>query len=196
MKLMDVGVTPLDLAEMPDDLREQLSPRVRRLGYLGDFFRYCGHQPDALLHFDQFTEALKKALPAGLTETVALTIATAAGNEYERAQHERLASRLGFSDAWIASLTGAEPRPAGLSDEQLDARALALAMLGRDWGGAQSCLASLAARVGEQQAIGVLMLAGRYLAHAAISNTLHLAIPSAIQAPQADGPVPPSLASA
>jgi alkylhydroperoxidase family enzyme len=196
MKLMDVGVTPLDLAEMPDDLREQLSPRVRRLGYLGDFFRYCGHQPDALLHFDQFTEALKKALPADLTETVALTIATAAGNEYERAQHERLASRLGFSDAWIASLTGAEPRPAGLSDEQLDARALALAMLGRDWERAQSCLASLAARVGEQQAIGVLMLAGRYLAHAAISNTLHLAIPSAIQSPQPGGPVPPSLASA
>ena len=97
---MDVGVTPLNLAEMPDDLREQLSPRVRRLGYLGGFFRYCGHQPDALLHFDQFTEALMKALPADLTETAALTIATAAGNEYERAQHERLASRLGFSDAW------------------------------------------------------------------------------------------------
>jgi hypothetical protein len=42
----------------------------------------------------------------------------------------------------------------------------------------------------------VLMLAGRYLAHAAISNTLHLAIPSAIQAPQADGHVPPGLAGA
>jgi alkylhydroperoxidase family enzyme len=191
---MDVGVTPLELADLPDDLRQQLSPRVRRLGYLGDFFRYCGHQPDALLHFDQFTEALKQALPDDLTETVALTVAATAGNEYERAQHERLSRKLGFTDAWIASLTGGQARPAGLSGGQLDARALALAMLDRDWDRAQSCLTSLAARIGQQQAVGVLMLTGRYLAHAAISNTLHLPIPSALQA--AGGHVPPSLASA
>jgi len=194
---MDVGVTPLELADLPDDLRQQLSPRVQRLGYLGDFFRYCGHQPDALLHFDQFTEALKKALPDDLTETVALTVAATAGNEYERAQHERLSRKLGFTDAWIASLTGGQARPAGLSGDQLDARALALAMFDRDWDRAQSCLASLAARIGPQQAVGVLMLAGRYLAHAAISNTLHLSIPSALQAAQAaGGHVPPSPASA
>ncbi len=195
---MDVGITPLDLAGLPDDLRQQLSARVQRLGYLGDFFRYCGHQPGALLHFDKFTEALKAALPADLTETVALTVAAAAGNRYERAQHERLAARLGFSATWIESLTGTDPRPEGLSAGQLDARALALAMFDRDWDRARSCLASLAARIGQQQAIGVLMLAGRYLAHAAISNTLHLGIPSALQADQpAPAPgrrVPPSLA--
>ena len=178
---MDVDVTPLELADLPEELRQHLSPRVRRLGYLGDFFRYCGHQPDALLSFNQFTEALKKALPDDLTETVALTVASAAGNEYERAQHERLSAKLGFGTAWIAALTGPEPRPAGLSDEQLDARALALAMHGGDWDGAQACLARLSARVGQRRAVGVLMLVGRYLAHAAISNTLHLAIPSAIQ---------------
>jgi alkylhydroperoxidase family enzyme len=178
---MDVDVTPLELADLPDELQQHLSPRVRRLGYLGDFFRYCGHQPDALLRFDQFTEALKKAVPHDLTETVALTVASAAGNEYERAQHERLSAKLGFSSAWIVALTGPEPRPAGLSAEQLDARALAFAMLGGDWDRAQTCLASLTGRVGQQQAVGVLMLVGRYLAHAAISNTLHLAIPSAIQ---------------
>ena len=76
---MEADITPLDLADLPDELRQQLSPRVRRLGYLGDFFRYCGHQPDALLHFNLFTEALKEALPPDLTETVALTIAAAAG---------------------------------------------------------------------------------------------------------------------
>jgi hypothetical protein len=200
MKLMNVGIAPLELTDLSDDLRQQLSPRVQRLGYLGDFFRYCGHQPDALLHFDQFTEALKAALSADLTETVALTVAAAAGNEYERVQHERLAARLGFSGAWIASLTSAEPQPAGLSARQLDARALALAMLARDWDRAQSCLARLVARIGQQEAIGVLMLAGRYLAHAAISNTLHLAIPSALQVEQAaraaGSHVPPSLAGA
>lgn len=179
--MLDVGVTPLGLAELPDDLKEHLGPRVRRLGYLGDFFRYCGHQPTALLHFDRFTEALKTAVPADLTETVALTIATAAGNDYERAQHERLAGKLGFSAAWIEALTSATPSPDGLSDEQLDARSLALAMLGGEWDRARSCLATLARSVGQEQAVGVLMLAGRYLAHAAISNTLHLTIPPAIR---------------
>ena len=182
---MDVSVTPIDLADLPDDLRHELSPRVRRLGYLGDFFRYCGHQPDALLHFHLFTEALKKALPADLTEAVALTIASAAGNDYERVQHERLSAKLGFSAAWIEALTGGEPRPDGLSEEQLDARALALAMLRGEWDRAQARLAALIARVGQETAVGVLMLAGRYLAHASISNTLHLTIPPAIQAEQA-----------
>jgi alkylhydroperoxidase family enzyme len=175
---MDMGVTPLDLDDLPDDLRRQLAPRVQRLGYLGDFFRYCGHQPDALLHFHQYTEALKTALPSDLTEAVALTVAAAAGNEYERVQHERLSRTLGFSSDWITALVSAEAAPAGLSAEQLGARALALAMLDRDWDRAQSCLAKLTASIGEQQAIGVLMLAARYLAHSAISNTLHLAIPS------------------
>ena len=180
---LDVGVAPLDLADLPDDLRRQLAPRVQRLGYLGDFFRYCGHQPDALLHFYLFTEALKDALPPDLTEAVALTVAAATGNDYERAQHERLARRLGFSDPWIAALAGSEAQPAGLSGEQLGARAVALAMLDRDWDRAQSNLAGLAARVGERQAIGVLMMAARYLAHSAISNTLHLAVPGAATPP-------------
>jgi alkylhydroperoxidase family enzyme len=178
---MDVSVDPLDLADLPDDLREHLEPRFRRLGYLGDFFRYCGHQPAALLHFDKFTEALKQALPADLTETVSLTVATAAGNDYERVQHERLSRKLGFTDEWIGALTGKEPDPEGLAAEQSDARALALAMAGGDWDRAASRLADLSARVGQERAVGVLMLVGRYLAHAAISNTLHLAVPPVVR---------------
>src|SRR6266851_551133 len=108
---MDMGVTALDLDGLPDDLRRHLAPRVQRLGYLGDFFRYCGHQPAALLHFYQFTEALKEALPADLTETAALTVAATTGNAYEQAQHERLSKRLGFPDEWTASLVGPEPEP-------------------------------------------------------------------------------------
>lgn len=179
---MTVGITSLDLADLPDDLRRALTPRVQRLGYLGDFFRYCGHQPNALLRFYQFTEALKEALPADLTETVALTVAAAAGNDYERTQHERLAARLGFPGEWIAALTGDEAQPTGLSAGQRAARAVALAMLDRDWDRAQADLGLLVESVGQRQAVGVLMMAARYLAHAAISNTLHLAAPSAPQA--------------
>lgn len=179
---MDPGITPLDLADLPDDLQRCLAPRVARLGYLGDFFRYCGHQPAALLHFYQFTEALKEALPADLTETVALTIAARTGNDYERAQHERLSRKLGFTDDWIATLVGPEDEPAGLTADQCDARALALRVLDRDWGQADERLTSLAASVGQEQAVGVLMLAARYLAHSAISNTLHLVAPPGTRA--------------
>jgi alkylhydroperoxidase family enzyme len=175
---MDVGITPLDLAGLPGDLQRCLAPRVERLGYLGDFFRYCGHQPAALLHFYQFTEELKAALPPDLTETVALTIAAAAGNGYEQVQHERLARRLGFAGAWISALTGSEPEPAGLTGPQQQARSLALAMLGQDWVAARPALAGLVAAAGQEQAVGVLMMAARYLAHAAISNTLQLAAPA------------------
>jgi hypothetical protein len=121
-------------------------------------------------------------LPADLTETAALTIAATTGNAYERAQHERLSKRLGFPDEWIASLVGPEPEPPGLSDAQADTRGLSLAMVDRDWERAESRLASLVARVGEQQAIGVLMLIARYLAHSAISNTLHLVAPETASA--------------
>lgn len=190
---MDVGITPLDLAALPGDLQRCLTPRVERLGYLGDFFRYCGHQPAALLHFYEFTEALKDALPSDVTETVALTVASATRNDYERTQHERLSRRLGFSDEWISSLVGPEADPAGLSTGQRDARALSLAVLNHDWDRAESSLAGLVTRMGQQQAVGVLMLAARYVAHSAISNTLHLAAPSSPQAAQAKrGAVPAS----
>jgi len=33
-----------------------LRPRVERLGYLGEFFRYTAHQPQALISFLDFTE--------------------------------------------------------------------------------------------------------------------------------------------
>lgn len=179
---MDPGIAPLDLADLPEDLQRCLAPRVARLGYLGDFFRYCGHQPAALLHFYQYTEALKEALPADLTETVALTIAAMTGNDYEQAQHERLARKLGFTDEWIASLVGRQAEPAGLSADQCDARVLSLCILDRDFDQAQARLASLAASVGQEQAVGVLMLAARYVAHSAISNTLHLVAPPGTRA--------------
>ena len=66
-----------------------MRPRVERLGYLGEFFQCAANVPDALLAFDVFTAALKRALPDRVTEVVALTVATRLGNAYERHQHER-----------------------------------------------------------------------------------------------------------
>lgn len=174
---MDSGIAPLELTELPADLQARLKPRVERLGYLGDFFRYCGHQPAPLLHFYEFTESLKAALPDDITETVALTVASRTGNDYERVQHERLSHRLGFADEWIAGLVGAAEAPDGLTGEQADARELALAVLASDWDRAATHLSALTRRVGQRDAMGILMLVGRYLAHSAVSNTLHLTAP-------------------
>lgn len=179
---MATNIDLLDLADLPENLQDRLRPRVERLGYLGDFFRYCGHQPEALLHFYEFTESLKDALPSDLTETVALTIASRTRNSYEQVQHERLSRRLGFGEEWITALVSADAGTAHLSDVQRAARELALAMVAGRWDGAASWLSRLADQVGQQQAVGVLMVSARYLAHSAISNTLHLGLPPPVTA--------------
>jgi alkylhydroperoxidase family enzyme len=174
---MASNIAPLDLRDLPANLQDRLRPRVERLGYLGDFFRYCGHQPEALLHFYDFTESLKGALPSDVTETVALTIASRTHNSYEQVQHERLSRKLGFDEDWIAALVTPEADATRLSEVQRSARELALAMLAGCWDEAASWLSRLTDQVGEQQAVGVLMVSARYLAHSAISNTLHLGLP-------------------
>lgn len=179
---MASNIAPLDLRDLPDNLQDRLRPRVERLGYLGDFFRYCGHQPEALLHFYEFTESLKNALPSDVTETVALTIASRTHNTYEQVQHERLSRKLGFDEDWIATLVTAEADAAKLSEVQRSARELALAMLAGCWVEAASWLSRLTDQVGQEQAVGVLMVCARYLAHSAISNTLHLGLPPPVTA--------------
>ncbi len=45
---------------------ERIAGEFERLGYLGEFFQVCASQPDALYHFNRFTEVLKAALPGNL----------------------------------------------------------------------------------------------------------------------------------
>src|SRR5262249_13437703 len=81
-----------------------LAARIKRLGYLGEFFKCAAHQPDALVSFMAFTEDLKRALPDRITEVVALTVSTVLENAYERHQHERLCLKLGFGADWIQAV--------------------------------------------------------------------------------------------
>ena len=90
---MSAGVPRLEMEELPAELAAALQPRVRRLGYLGEFFKCAAHQPKALLSFMALTDDLKEALPDQLTEVVALSVAGWMGNTYERNQHERLVSQ-------------------------------------------------------------------------------------------------------
>ncbi|MEO7398491.1 MAG: hypothetical protein ABIW84_08005 [Ilumatobacteraceae bacterium] len=102
-------IAPIDFDDLAPVLRESLRGRYERLGYLGDFFRHMAHQPAALIAFDAFTEACKHALPLELAETIALTVATKLGNDYERNQHERLAVRNGASRAWVSNVERLDP---------------------------------------------------------------------------------------
>lgn len=171
-------IARLELDEFPSALAEVLGPRIARLGYLGEFFRVCAHQPDALQSFLTFTEDLKAALPAEVTEIVALSVATTLQNAYERNQHERLCEKLGFSREWIVAVERCDPdAAAGLAPSEADVQRLALAMLAR---GGRDCARELDAVVagyGEKIGVGVLMLVGRYATHAMIVNALQLAPP-------------------
>jgi hypothetical protein len=178
MTTMRDAIRRLEIAELDPRVATALEPRVKRLGYLGEFFKCTGHQPASLLAFMELTEALKKALPDRLTEVVALTVAAAAENAYERHQHERLSEKLGFGRDWIAAVIALKPEAAGpLNDTERAVQRLALAALRKFGHGAAASLSAVVDAVGEEQAIAILLLIGRYVTHATIVNTLELAPP-------------------
>lgn len=166
----------LDFDELDPVLRDALSAKVARLGYLGEFFAVGGHQPRATAAFQAFTEALKAALPSELTEVVALTIAASLDNRYELNQHEQLAAKLGFSLPWVEAAIGIGD-PSELSDDARAARRLAIAVLEDHGHGAAEELGRAVDALGEDQAVAVLLTVGRYVAHAVVSNTLELQPP-------------------
>src|SRR5438132_14065645 len=168
----------LSMPELDPQLAEMLRPKVERLKYLGEFFQCTGHQPCALISFYELTENLKEALPDSLTEVVALTIAVRLDNAYERVQHERLALKLGFSEAWIREVSSLKAKPGGeLSGTELRAQQLALAVLERQGHETSTELEEVIKATGHKQAVAVLMLIGRYVMHAVITNCLALKPP-------------------
>lgn len=183
-----VSVIPYE--ELPDPLRAELAGRVERLGYLGGFFGLAAHQPQALLHFHHFTESLKSALPAELAEVVALASAAAAGNEYELVQHIRLARSHGQSDDWIsAAAHGESPGARPLTPAEREVRALVRAAL--DGAAGDEALRAVVTRLGEPAAVAVLLLTGRYAAHALVGRALRLGPPVSADQPTGTTPEPP-----
>lgn len=175
---MNKFIPMLSEAEMPGDLAAYLHPRVDRLGYLGEFFRYAAHQPKALMSFLNFTEELKGALPSNLTEVVALSVAQLMENSYERVQHERLSLKLGFGERWIQEVLslGTEGN-ATLSSQETGVQRLVIAVVTRKGRHCDSELELVAQTIGPAMTIAILMLIGRYLTHALIVNALELAPP-------------------
>ena len=166
-------------ADMRPDLAAYLAPRVARLGYLGEFFQCAAHQPDALLAFQQFTDAAKGGLSDRLTETVALTTAQLMGNAYERHQHERLSVRLGFGRDWVAEVTslGAAAGGSQMSPDERLVQRLVIRVLESRGHDAGALFGEVAAALSPAGAMAVMMVLGRYVVHALMVNTLSLAPP-------------------
>lgn len=177
-------VEPISFEELGPELQEMLGPRYERLGYLGEFFQYGAHQPDALAGFVRFSEALKDALPGELVEVVALTVAAETENDYERVQHERLSLRLGMSSEQVEAVIAGRLAAADFSPAQIASAELARCCARTNGRRCERRLAALRELVDEETAIGVLLLCGRYVAHAAIANTLGLRPP--VPSPLAD----------
>jgi alkylhydroperoxidase/carboxymuconolactone decarboxylase family protein YurZ len=165
----------VSFAALPAPLAEALRSRVERLGYLGEFFQCAANVPDALLAFQQFTEALKRALPERVTELIALTVAVCMQNAYERHQHERLCRRLGFPDAWIHAVEAL--RGDELSAEDAAVHRLVLALLDRDGHGARTEIEAVIDHLGAPAAVAVVLTVGRYATHSLVVNALELVPP-------------------
>jgi alkylhydroperoxidase family enzyme len=168
----------LSMAELDPQLQEALRPKVDRLKYLGEFFQCTGHQPQALTSFHKLTEDLKQALPASLTEVVALSVATITDNSYERVQHERLSVKLGFSEAWIREVISRQAGSAGqMSETEHLVQKFVAAVIERQGKDTTQEFEAVIKAIGHKDAIGVLLLIGRYVMHAFIANSLALAPP-------------------
>ena len=175
---MSKKIPRLEMNELAPNVQETLAARVKRLGYLGEFFKCSGHNPDVLVSFMEMTEALKEALPDRLTEVGSLTVAGLMGNAYERNQHERLSEKLGFGRDWVAAVNRLTPDVDGpMSEDERSVQRLALAVIKRHGKNVDVELDALIERVGHRQAMAVLFLIGRYVMHAYVVNALNLAPP-------------------
>lgn len=174
---MSAAIPRLEMDQLEPGLAEVLGPRVKRLGYLGEFFKATGHQPEALKSFMAFTENGKGGLPKDLVETIALTCAVFMENAYERNQHERLSVRLGFGRDWVAEVEKNDPDAASLTAEQAAVQRYVLSALASKGKDAPAALDALVVALGHEQAVAVMMVMGRYVVHALIVNSLQLAPP-------------------
>lgn len=175
---MSSRIPRLSAEKMPPELRAFLAPRVKRLGYLGEFFQCTAHQPAALLSFLEFTEHLKHALSENLTEVVVLSVAMMLKNDYERIQHESLCFKLGFTPEWldaVKSLRGASPT---LTDQEQAVQRFTVAAVKRNGHDTAFELEAMVDLIGVEQSVAVMMLIGRYMLHALIVNSLNLSPPT------------------
>ncbi len=175
---MPSSLPRLEMADFPAALAASLEPRVKRLGYLGEFFKCAAHHPQALAAFNALTEASQEGLPDRLVEVIALTCSVWMGNDYERNQRERLCVRRGIGRDWVAAVNALKPdADSVLTGEERSVQRLVLTVLETHGNGAGAPFEGIAHSLGPRSAMAILMVIGRYMAHGLIVNTLGLRPP-------------------
>jgi alkylhydroperoxidase family enzyme len=175
---MSESIPRFSFEQLPDEIAEALRPKFERLGYLGEFFAACAHQPTALKAFIDFTEAAKGELEMRIVELIALTVATMKDVSYEKNQHERLSVKLGFGRDWVAAVETLQPtNQDGWSDLERAVQRFVIHAAIHDGHGSADLLDDVVRHVGYDQAIAVLMVMGRYTSHAIMVNSLNIAAP-------------------
>ena len=168
----------LELSDFPATLAASLEPRVKRLGYLGEFFKCGAHHPQGLAAFIEFTEASQDGLPKRLAEVITLTCTVWMGNDYECNQHERLCVRLGFGRDWVAAVNALDPDiDSVLTGEERSVQRLTLTVLNTRGKAAGEPFQEAVQSLGPRLAVATLMVIGRCVAHGLMVNTLELAPP-------------------
>lgn len=175
---MSSSLPRLELPDFPATLAASLEPRVKRLGYLGEFFKCAANHPRALAAFIEFTEAGRDGLSDRVVEVIALTCTAWMGNDYERNQHERLSIRLGFGREWVAAVNALEPDvDSVLTAEERSVQHLTLTVLNTRGKAAGESFEEAVQTLGSPLAMAILMVIGRYVTHSLIVNTLALEAP-------------------
>jgi hypothetical protein len=175
---MPSSLPRLELTDFPAALAASLELRVRRLGYLGEFFKCAANHPQALAAFNGLTEASQDGLPDRLVEVIALTCSVWMGNDYERNQRERLCVRRGFGRDWVAAVDALKPdADSMLTGEERGVQRLTLTVLETRGHGAGALFEDVVRSLGPRSAMAILMIIGRYVAHSLIANTLSLEPP-------------------
>jgi len=175
---MNPRIPRLQLDELSPELERVLRSRVERLGYLGEFFQCLGHQPEALRAFIGFTGAAKGKLDERVIEVIVLTVTVLKGNAYECNQHERLSLRLGYDREWVEEIEALDPDRATLLNEtDKTVQRFVISAVEQDGRGVSDLLDQIIDLFGHEQAIAVLMVVARYVAHAVMVNSLALEPP-------------------
>ena len=167
----------LEFDELPDSIARRLRDKYDRLGYLGEFFAATAHQEAALAAFIDFTEASKGELDIRLVELVVLTVACLERVDYERNQHERLALKLGLPWSWVAEVERLDPDRARLDEQEKIVQRFVLTAVQRRGRDVSSELSAVVDELGYRDAVAVLMLMARYVAHALLVNSLGITAP-------------------
>lgn len=175
---MNSKIPALEFEQLPPAIADLLRPKYERLGYLGEFFARTAHQEHALKAFIEFTNASKGALDMRHVELIALTVACIKNVAYEKNQHEQLSVRLGFTRDWVLAVEQLQPEQALLLDEtEKKVQQFVIEALHSGGEDSAAALQAVTESLGVENAVAVMMVMARYVAHALMVNCLDIPAP-------------------